>query len=60
MDDIEHSVTSGTPPTPDGKFDSGFFTLGKSYSFTFTQPGDYTYFCKRHKSMTATVRVTAQ
>lgn len=60
MDDIQHSVTNGTPPTPAGAFDSGFFAQGNSFSFTFTQPGDYPYFCKRHNSMTAMVRVTAQ
>ena len=57
MDDINHSVTNGVPPTPGGAFDSGFFSLGQSVSFTFMQPGDYPYFCKRHNSMMATVKV---
>ena len=57
MDDIPHSVTNGTPPTPGGAFDTGFFTQGQSVSLTFMQPGDYAYFCKRHNSMTAVVKV---
>lgn len=57
MDDIPHSVTNGIPPTPGGAFDTGFFTQGQSVSLTFMQPGDYTYFCKRHNGMTATVKV---
>ena len=57
-DDIEHSVTSGAPGKPSGAFDSGFFKKGGSFAFTFATPGTYTYFCKRHNSMTATVTVT--
>src|SRR5262245_20444218 len=57
-DQIEHSVTSGTPGEPSGAFDSGFFMKGGSFEHTFTEPGTYTYFCKRHTNMTATVVVT--
>ncbi|MFT3989069.1 plastocyanin/azurin family copper-binding protein [Aestuariivirga sp.] len=56
-DDIEHSVTSGAPGKESKVFDSGFFKKGGTYSFTFTTPGTYTYFCKRHNSMKATVTV---
>lgn len=56
-DAIKHSVTSGSPENPGKDFDSGFFTQGESYSFTFTKPGVYTYFCKRHESMRGTVKV---
>jgi plastocyanin len=56
-DAIEHSVTNGTPDKPGNAFDSGFFTKGQSYSFTFDQPGEYTYFCKRHNSMTGVIKV---
>ncbi len=59
QDAIEHSVTGGTPPSANGTFDSGFFTQGQSFTFTFTKPGTYTYFCMRHNSMTGTVHVTA-
>jgi plastocyanin len=57
-DAIEHSVTSGMPGKPSGAFDSGFFTKGGSFEHTFTEPGTFTYFCKRHNNMTATVVVT--
>jgi amicyanin len=53
-DDIEHSVTSKSA----GQFDSGFFKKDGTYEFTFTAPGTYDYFCKRHPSMTAKVVVT--
>ncbi len=59
QDAIEHSVTSGQPPTPDAAFDSEFFTQGQTFSFTFAKPGEYAYFCKRHPSMTGVVRVSA-
>jgi plastocyanin len=56
-DDIEHSVTTGAPPEGDGVIDSGFFTKGQAYSYTFAEPGTYEYFCRRHNSMTGTVVV---
>ena len=56
-DAIGHSVTSGTPEAPDGKFDTGFFKKGESASVTFDQPGEYTFFCARHKNMRGTVKV---
>lgn len=47
QDGTNHSVTNGTPEQ-DGQpellgrvFDSGFFGQGESFSFTFTEPGDY-------------------
>ena len=56
-DAIIHSVTSGTPDAPDGAFDSGFFDQDGSFSFAFTDTGDYTYFCMRHNFMRGTVTV---
>lgn len=56
-DDIEHSVTSGTAPTADMAFDSDFFTKGQTYSFTFSEAGQFAYFCKRHPSMVGMVNV---
>jgi plastocyanin len=56
-DAIEHSVTNGTPEKPSGAFDSGFFTEGQSFSFTFTKEGDYPYFCKRHNFMQGVIKV---
>ncbi len=46
-----HSVTSGTPPLPDGKFDSGIIGIDEprpTFEWTFTTPGTYPYFCEVH------------
>lgn len=58
-DDIQHTVTSGASPEPDGLFDSGFFTLGQSYTHQFDQAGSFAYFCRRHPSMQGTITVVA-
>lgn len=50
-DAIQHSVTNGTPGSPGSAFDSDFFTEGQTWSYTFTEAGEYPYFCKRHNSM---------
>jgi plastocyanin len=57
-DAIDHSVTSGRPGQPTDAFDSGFFTQGDSFSHTFAEAGSFTYFCKRHPNMQATVKVS--
>jgi plastocyanin len=57
-DAIEHSVTAGKPGKPTESFDSGFFAKDGSYSHTFDQAGSFAYFCKRHPSMQATVKVS--
>lgn len=56
-DAIEHSVTAGKPGKAAQDFDSGFFTKGGSFSHTFDATGSFTYFCKRHPNMQATVVV---
>ena len=46
-----HSVTSGTPPLPDGRFDSGIIGIDEprpTFEWTFTTPGTYPYFCQVH------------
>lgn len=61
LDSMEHTVTSQTGPgtlIPSGVFDSGLFSLGHFYEFTFTQVGVYYYYCVPHgSSMQAVVRV---
>jgi plastocyanin len=63
QDGTNHSVTNGTPEQdgqPEqlgGVFDSGFFGQSESFSFTFTEPGDYPYFCMRHNHMQGIIRV---
>ena len=56
-DAIEHSVTSGSLGKPTDAFDSGLFTKGHQFSHTFNSVGSFTYFCKRHPNMRATVEV---
>jgi plastocyanin len=51
QDDIPHTVVSA------GKFKSKALDTDDSYSFTFTAPGDYTYFCSLHPHMTGTIKV---
>ena len=56
-DQIEHSVTAGEPGKETGAFDSGFFKKDGSFEHTFKEAGAYSYFCKRHNSMMATITV---
>lgn len=55
-DSATHTVTSGTRPNKDGKFD-GQLPGGGTFSFTFTDAGTYTYYCSIHSSMNATITV---
>ncbi|MBA2434879.1 MAG: hypothetical protein H0V54_07330, partial [Chthoniobacterales bacterium] len=43
-----HTVTAGTPGAPTGLFDSGIQNLGSTFSFTFTNPGTFNYYCTPH------------
>ena len=52
-DDIPHTVADP------GKFKSKALDTGDSYSFTFTTPGSYGYFCSLHPHMTGTIVVEA-
>lgn len=61
-----HTVTSGTvaqggagvTEEPDGTFDSGEIAKGKTFEFTFDEPGTYPYFCTIHPAtMRGEVRV---
>ncbi len=62
LDAVAHTVTSGTSDgstgTPDGVFDSPFLDQGDTFTFTFTEPGTYPYYCKPHPWMKGTVTVT--
>lgn len=49
-----HTTTSkATPPL----WDSGLLQVGKSFSYTFTKPGTYDYWCTLHPQMLAKVIV---
>jgi plastocyanin len=43
----------------DGTFDSGAIAPGETFEFTFTDAGEFAYFCNFHPSMTGTIVVTA-
>ena len=55
-DASEHTVTSGTvnqggggvTTSVDNKFESGSLKQNASFSYTFTAPGTYSYFCTIH------------
>ena len=55
-DGTTHTVTSGVPGTPSGKFNQSV-DAGKAFSFTFTETGTYEFFCNIHQSMRGTVTV---
>ena len=57
QDDITHTVTSGMPGSPDGRFDVLLDGKGTTGSATFAAPGVYRYFCARHTSMRGEVVV---
>jgi plastocyanin len=57
-DSAFHTVTSVTSSGElDGVFDSGFFTVGKSYTRQFDDVGVFHYFCSLHPWMTGIVTV---
>lgn len=66
-DSIAHTVTTGTftvgdnglrtAEQPDGKIDAPL-TQDKEVSFTFEEPGTYTYYCSIHKGMNGEAEVT--
>lgn len=53
-DNAAHTVTSR-----DGSFGSGNMGSGSSYTYTFTTPGTYRYYCAYHSWMIGTVVVEA-
>lgn len=61
-DAIAHTVTSGLSDgvavTPDGFFDSGFLNAGDMFSYTFTEAGEFPYYCLPHPWMKGKVTVT--
>jgi plastocyanin len=53
-DDVPHTATSKDDPQT---FDSGALDTDDTYSFTFSKPGKYAYYCKVHPHMTGTIIV---
>jgi plastocyanin len=57
-DGITHTVTSGTPGSPDGAFNSGDIGPGGTFQHTFATAGTFHYYCMHHPSvMQATIIV---
>jgi hypothetical protein len=54
MDSVPHTVTS----SGSGPLNSPLIQPNGSWSYTFTTPGTYHYYCSVHPNMTATVTVT--
>ncbi len=55
---VIHTVTSGSfEDGPDGVFDSSIIMSGDTFTHTFTETGQYEYFCSIHPWMTGTVIV---
>jgi plastocyanin len=53
-----HTATSGENATPDGRFDSSIMAPGATFEHTFTEAGEYPYFCLLHPNMVGTVSVS--
>jgi len=59
-DTAAHTATSGTPGEQESVgavFDSSLVMVGKSFSYTFEEAGDYPYFCMVHPWMAGMVTV---
>ena len=57
-----HTVTSGENGQPDGKFNSSpnfnpLLSPGQTFEHTFTEAGEYPYFCMLHPNQVGTVSV---
>ena len=56
-DSQPHTVTAGENATPDQRFNSGIMVPAATFSHTFTEPGNYPYFCLIHPNMVGEVSV---
>lgn len=69
-DAVDHTVTSGIqreqgvpgveedrPARPDGRFDENLPEQGDVFTFTFGEPGTYSYYCDVHAGMTGEITV---
>ena len=57
MDNKSHTTTSGVPPNVSEIWDSPFLKQSQTFSFRFTEVGEFDYWCRVHPFMTATVNV---
>jgi plastocyanin len=54
-----HTATSGQNATPDGTFDSEIMAPQATFEHTFTEAGEFPYFCLLHPNMVGTVSVSS-
>ena len=57
-DEEVHTVNAGENPTPSGLFDF-YISPGGTSEYTFTESGEYPYFCILHPNMVGTVLVSS-
>jgi len=57
---VSRSVSYDTVTARNGAFTSGTITPGGTFSYAFTRPGVYEYYCQFHPWMTGTVTVLPQ
>jgi plastocyanin len=61
-DEVFHTVTSTDslqPRRPNGLFDHSLFSRGDAFTYSFSKPGTYRYYCQPHAAfMFGTVTVT--
>ena len=53
-----HTATSGENAQRDERFDSGIMPPAATFEHTFTEAGEYPYFCTLHPNMVGTVNVS--
>jgi plastocyanin len=58
-DNVAHTVTARSVPTGAQMFNSGNLNPGQTFEYTFTVPGNYTYYCEYHPWMVGKVVVLA-
>ena len=58
LDIVAHTVDSGTHENPADLFESGSLKQNETFSYTFNEPGTFTYTCRIHPSMSGTITVT--
>jgi len=56
---VSRSISYDTVTDRDGTFNSGPISPGGTYSFSFTSPGVYDYYCQYHPWMTGEVTVVS-
>jgi plastocyanin len=60
-DKVIHTVTSGNPYSgPSKQFESAYLNPGQKYNYTFTEVGDFDYYCTLHPFMRGEIVVANQ